>query len=71
VPTGHRSDEYARPARDLMEAMERGALTMQEIAEAFARMTDDELEDLGELLRDRHGKPMIPAPSLPHSGGGI
>jgi hypothetical protein len=43
-----------------MEAMEQGALTMQEMAEALARMTDDELEDLGRIWRERHRERMVP-----------
>jgi predicted HAD superfamily Cof-like phosphohydrolase len=53
-------EEYSPAARDLMAAMERGTLTMQEIAEAFAALSDDELEDLGQLLRKRHGAPLVP-----------
>jgi hypothetical protein len=53
-------EEYSQAARDLMAAMERGTLTMQEIAEAFAVLSDDELEDLRQLLRKRHGAPMVP-----------
>jgi hypothetical protein len=55
-----REQPYCKSARDLMAAMENGSLTMQQIAEAFAAMDDDELEQLGNLLRDRHGRPMVP-----------
>jgi hypothetical protein len=53
-------EEYSPAAVDLMSAIERGTLTMQEIAEAFAALSDDELEDLEQLLRKRHGAPMMP-----------
>jgi hypothetical protein len=51
---------YSESVRELMAAMENGLMTMQQIAEAFAAMNDDELEQLGKLLRERHGQPMIP-----------
>jgi hypothetical protein len=53
-------DQYSKSARDLMDAMENGAFSMQQIAEAFAAMDDDALEELGKLLRERHREPMVP-----------
>jgi hypothetical protein len=55
-----REQPYCQSVRDLMAAMENGSLTMQQIAEAFAAMDDDELDQIGKLLRERHGKPMVP-----------
>ena len=52
--------QYSQSVRDLMSGMENGALTMQEVAEAFATLDDEELEQLGRLLRARHGEPMVP-----------
>jgi hypothetical protein len=61
--SGMNDQQDSKSARELMEAMETGAFTLQEIAEAFSAMDDDALEELGRLLRERHGKPMVPRAS--------
>jgi hypothetical protein len=45
--------------------METRVCMMQELAEAFAAMDDDSLEELARLLRERYGEPMVPSPAGP------
>jgi hypothetical protein len=63
VPRTTMQPQYSQTVGDLMSAMENSTLTMQQIAEAFAALTDEELEQLGHLLRARHGEPFLPGKS--------
>jgi hypothetical protein len=51
-------DSSSDSIRNLLTAMERGALTMQEVAEALTAMHDEDLRRFGEVLAERQRAPM-------------
>ena len=56
--------QYSERVRSLLTAMESGAMTMQDLAEAFTALNDEQIEGLVRLLRERHGPRLIPRKTL-------